>query len=62
MVITEFLTLSDPIRQLILSHADGNTIEQAAVKSGMLTMKEDGIKKALLGHTTIEEVTRVTQE
>ena len=62
MVISELLTLSEPIRRLILSHADGNEIQRAAIENGMLTMKEDGIKKALQGHTTVEEVTRVTQE
>ena len=62
VIITELLTLSEPIRRLILSHADGNTIQREAVNSGMVTMKGDGIKKALKGITTIEEVTRVTQE
>jgi len=60
--IAELLVLSEPVRRLILSHADGKTIQHAAVESGMITMKEDGLKKALLGSTTIEEVTRVTQD
>jgi general secretion pathway protein E len=61
-VISELLTLSDPIRRLILSRADGAAIQQAAVAEGMLPMKADGLRKALRGVTTIEEVTRVTQE
>ncbi len=61
-IITELLTLSEAIRQLILSHADGSTIQQQAIKDGMSTMKDDGLMKAARGLTTIEEVTRVTQE
>ena len=61
-VITELLVLSEPIRRLILSHADGTEIQQTAVDSGMLNMKTDGLKKAIQGITTIEEVTRVTQD
>jgi len=34
-------------------------IEAAAVKSGMRTMKQDGILKAIAGETTLEEVYRV---
>ena len=61
-VITEFLNITESIRRLVLSHADGNTIQHAAMDAGMMPMKDDGIKKALQGFTTIEEVSRVTQE
>lgn len=61
-VITEFLVLSEAIRRLILSHADGGEIQKKAVEEGMDSMKVDGLRKALKGITTIEEVTRVTQE
>ena len=61
-VITEFLVLSEEIRRLILSHADGGKIQKVAIEEGMDTMKVNGLRKALRGITTIEEVTRVTQE
>lgn len=61
-VVIEFLVLSAPIRRLILTHADGTQIQQVAIETGMGTMKVDGIRKALRGITTIEEVMRVTQE
>ena len=60
-VISELLVLSDPVRQLILAHADGNKIQDAAINAGMDSMKIDGLRKALQGTTTIEEVSRVTQ-
>ncbi len=37
------------------------TIEQAAIKNGTLTMLQDGVLKALEGDTTLEEVLRVAQ-
>lgn len=60
--ITEFLSISEPIRRLILSHADGTELQRAAIDAGMVTIQVDGIKKAIQGVTTIEEVIRVTQE
>ena len=61
-VITELMILSEPIRRLILAHADGAKIQSTAHEEGMDTMKIDGLKKTLRGITSIEEVTRVTQE
>ena len=40
---------------------DGKVIQQAAMRAGMDNMRTDGIRKALAGVTTVEEVTRVTQ-
>ncbi|MFO1493619.1 MAG: type II secretion system ATPase GspE [Lysobacterales bacterium] len=60
--IMEFLTMTDPIRRLVMQHADHGKIEALAREQGMRTMYEDGIAKALSGLTTIEEVLRVTQE
>ena len=60
-VISELLILSDPVRRLILSRADGREIQDAAINAGMDSMKIDGLRKALQGLTAIEEVARVTQ-
>ncbi|MGD9583802.1 MAG: type II secretion system ATPase GspE [Lysobacterales bacterium] len=60
--IMEFLRMSDPLRRLVMKHADTGIIEQAAREEGMRTMYEDGLVKALAGVTTIEEVLRVTQQ
>jgi len=61
-IITELLVLTEAVRRLVLAHADGKTIELVATGAGMVTMKMDGLRKALRGITTIEEVTRVTQD
>ncbi|MDE1885878.1 MAG: type II secretion system ATPase GspE [Xanthomonadaceae bacterium] len=60
--IMEFLVMSDPIRRLVMQHADMGKIEEQARSEGMRTMYEDGLVKSLAGTTTIEEVLRVTSE
>ncbi|MFA6410425.1 MAG: GspE/PulE family protein [Candidatus Buchananbacteria bacterium] len=60
--IFEVLVVSEPIRELIMGRANADAIRQQAAKEGMKTMIEDGIKKALSGLTTIEEVLRATRE
>ncbi|MDE1892714.1 MAG: type II secretion system ATPase GspE [Xanthomonadaceae bacterium] len=60
--IMEFLTMSDPLRRLVMQRADAGEIEKQARAEGMRTMYEDGIAKAVAGVTTLEEVLRVTQE
>ncbi len=60
--IIEMLPMSDAIRSLIMRHATSGEIRGQAVKEGMLTMYENGLKKSVEGITTIEEVLRVTRE
>lgn len=58
--IFELMTLSDKVKELIISKASTNLISKVAREEGMLTLREDGIKKATDGVTSIEEVIRVT--
>jgi general secretion pathway protein E len=60
--IMEFLVMSEPLRRLVMQHADMGKIEELARAEGMRTMYEDGLVKSLGGTTTLEEVLRVTQE
>ncbi|MDH5748302.1 MAG: type II secretion system protein GspE, partial [Rhodospirillales bacterium] len=60
--ILEIMEISDPIRQMILRHAEANEIQRTAVENGMKVMFDDGVNKALQGVTTIEEILRVTRE
>ncbi|EKD33469.1 MAG: hypothetical protein ACD_76C00023G0004 [uncultured bacterium] len=57
--IFEVIEMTDNIRSLVTKQATASEIEQQAIKEGMTTMFEDGIRKALQGVTTIEEVLRV---
>ncbi len=60
--IMEFLVMTDPLRRMVMQHADMGKIEELGRSEGMRTMYEDGLVKSLAGVTTIEEVLRVTQE
>jgi len=60
MGIYEVLEVSESISKQILSNATSAEIEKKAVENGMITMKNDGLIKALQGLTSIEEILRVT--
>ncbi|GHD74047.1 type II secretion system protein E [Luteimonas padinae] len=60
--IVEFLVMDDALRRAVMRHAGMGELEQLAREAGMQTMYEDGIRKALAGQTTIEEVLRVTED
>jgi general secretion pathway protein E len=60
--IMEMLPMSDPLRTHIMRHANSAELRAEAIKEGMVTMYEDGMRKALNGVTTFEEVLRVTRE
>lgn len=62
IVIDEVLVADEEIRSAILLKASAYEIKQIAIKNGMNTMLVDGIRKAVAGLTTIEEVLRVTYE
>ncbi len=61
MGIFEIMSIDATVSNLILKTYDANRIKAHAVKKGMLTLRQDGIRKVLKGITTIEEVLRVTQ-
>lgn len=58
----EILPITNEIQDLVLSKAPVHKIQEIANKIGMITIKQDGIIKALKGETTMEEIIRVTTE
>lgn len=60
--IFELLVVDDEIRKLTLANADSRTIKAQAIKSGMMTLKQDAWRKVASGITTLSEVRRVTQQ
>jgi general secretion pathway protein E len=60
--IMEVLPMTDALRSLVMKHATASELRAQAVRDGMETMYENGLKKAVQGVTTIEEVLRVTRE
>ena len=61
-VICEILTVDEEVRSAILKKASASEVRDIAVGNGMTPMIHDGIRKAMAGMTTIEEVLRVTHE
>jgi type IV pilus assembly protein PilB len=59
--IFEILPMTNELRDLAVKKVSDTQIKELALKKGMITLREDGIAKALEGVTTIEEVLRVTQ-
>lgn len=57
--VFELFEVDDQIRGMIMERRDAATIRAAAIAKGMKTMFQDGLAKALLGETTVEEVFRV---
>jgi general secretion pathway protein E len=62
LAILEILMMSNEIRDLVLKRCDVGDIARLAAEQGMVTMRDDGLQKAVAGLTTIEEVLRVTPE
>jgi general secretion pathway protein E len=60
--ILELLVMTDAVRRTILDQGDATAIHANAFTSGTTSMHEDGLRKALAGITSIEEVERVTRE
>ena len=59
MGIHELLINSDEIKTLIKKRAPTEDIRKVAIEQGMLTLKQDGIIKVLMGHTDIHQVRAV---
>lgn len=58
--ITEFLPVTDDIKELILARRPPSEIRSAALAKGMTTLRQAGIEKVLAGETTMKEVNRMT--
>jgi len=58
--IAETLVLTPKVKDLIFQRADEHKIKEQAMKEGMITLRQDGIEKAIAGVTSLEEVLRTT--
>lgn len=61
-MILELMVMNDGIRALVLRQAEAREVQAEAIRAGMQTMYGHGMRKALAGITTIEEVFRVTRD
>ena len=60
-MISEVLPISDKLSRMIAVDASKEELTKQALAEGFITMFEDGIKKALAGKTTVDEIFRVAR-
>jgi len=60
-MISEVLTISETFSRMIARSATKNEMMNQAIEEGFINMFEDGVRKALAGKTTIEEIYRVVK-
>jgi len=58
--IFEIFRVTEEIQRMIFERVDATELRTRARALGMRTLREDGLRKALAGITTVEEVMRVT--
>lgn len=58
--ISEFLDLTDSIKEMILSGKPSSEIRYAALAQGMTSLRQSAIEKVFRGETTLSEINRVT--
>ena len=59
--VYELLVVDDELRQLAHDRVSTWEIKKAAIDGGMKTLRDDGWAKVLLGHTSIDEILRITK-
>lgn len=59
--ITELLIMNDEMRSLLMRQASAAELEIAAQRNGLITLFDDGLRQALAGVTSLEEVLRVAR-
>lgn len=58
--IVEIMKVTEAIEKLIIDGASGTVIRKHAEKEGFKSLRDDGFRRVLLGHTTVDEVMRVS--
>ena len=60
-MISEVLVISEELARMIAKVASKEALTKQALSEGFVTMFEDGVKKALEGKSTVEEIFRVAR-
>ena len=62
MAIHELFVVDSAAQRAVLDGADAHQLRELARARGMRTLYEDGLRKVALGHSSLDEVLRVTQD
>ena len=60
--IHELLVVDETLRSAILQGQDASALQALAVRAGMYTLYDDGLRKVAAGTTSLDELLRVTQD
>jgi type IV pilus assembly protein PilB len=60
--VLEIIVVDEDVQNLVITAASAPEIKRAARRSGMRTLRENALRKAKAGVTSIEEVLRVTED
>jgi type IV pilus assembly protein PilB len=59
--IYELMVMDDAMRDIVTSNPDVNQLRKLARERGLVSLREDGLKKVIKGLTTVDEILRVTE-
>ena len=59
--IYELLTVDDQLRDVIVRNPNVAELRRLCIERGMVSLRQDGLKKASRGITSVEEVLRITE-
>jgi type IV pilus assembly protein PilB len=57
----EVMPMTEEIERLTVDRASADAIRSMAIQQGMMTLRDDGLEKARMGMTSIEEIARVVK-
>ena len=57
----EVMQMSEEIERLTVERSSADAIREVAIQQGMMTLREDGLEKARMGITSLDEVARVVK-
>jgi type II secretion system protein E len=60
--IFELLASNEEIERLVMERSSSGRIREAAIRNGLITLREDGLQKVRQGVTTLAEIIRVTRD
>ncbi len=60
LALNEVMPVTEQIERMTVEHASASEIKKVAIAEGMVTLRDDGLRKAIDGLTTLEEMLRVT--
>jgi len=59
IALQELLLVDEEIERAVIAHSSNDDIQRLALEQGMVPLRQDGLRKAALGITSVEEILRV---